>query len=277
MTTTTGYIADANFQCISADHYAYFSPAPERYGKRYDIRYINHRWTCNCPSARELHKIEARCKHERALCQLIDERIKQNAANRQAQEIAERAEEIESLRAEIAQLRAELAAIQSQPATAPDLAAILQEINALKQENEEIKKQLATKATKRRKHQSEQEVADAKRGINTMLDDVMIQAESAINAAKLAKAQIKDLEVIPHELKEQLDRLTEQGQPELQPDYEPEERNSDEVRSEIRAIQESTAKKQAEREARAKKLADQMQERHEQAPLNGNDGFQFFK
>jgi len=325
MSTTTGYIADANFHQVTAKHYIYKSPAPERMGRVYDLDYINHKWVCNCPDKRS--KIKAgsndRCKHERALCQLVDEQINQTEANRQAQEITEcvderakyqaayeqihrdltksdahqaemlekfnarRDQEIAALRAEVGNLRGQLDAIQSQPTPmaqiAPYLSDILAEIEKLHKENDEIKAENAeikrvmkTKATARKKHQTETESAQIKQDINIYLDDAVESAKAAIYAAEATRERLASLEAIPHELKAELDSWTERGREELQPDYKAPDYIAPEIKAATRAIKEEMAAKEKERKAKAAKIEEQWRERCEKAPLNGNDGFHFW-
>lgn len=260
--TTTGYIADANFKQISIDHYEYASPAPERLGKIYDIYYINKRWNCNCPDARIKHKNNDRCKHECALNQKLRKAYENRCmAEIEAEQVLEQIQkckeqsEIEQLRAEIASLRAELE--ESRAIQIPDFAEIKAELAILREENEQIKKILATKATARKKHMSETEAAEIKEQINVALDDVITQAQNAIQAAQMVREEVADLEAIPHALKQELDRWTERGQLELQPDYQAPELPA-EIKSAVREAQE----------------ADR---RRREAPLNGNQGFSLLK
>lgn len=266
--TTTGYIAERNFTQISTTHYQYASAAPERAGKIYDIRYINGRWQCQCPDARgkRIAGYGERCKHERGLIQRIDTiKARRSQTERQAEEIVAQAEEsaeLAALRAEVEALRAQIASQSQQP----DITAIMAEIASIKAENIEIKKQLATKATARRKHQLETESAQIKEQINSALDEAQEAAQTAIRAAEMARAQLADLESIPHALKEDLDRLTEEGQPELQPDYKAPE-PAPEIKKAVRDAQESERKRRQQTE----------RERREKAPLNGNKGFNFYR
>ncbi len=306
--TPTGYIEPECFTQVAIDHYQYTSPAPERAGKIYNIRYINGRWTCECPSARALHKVEQRCKHEVALCQRIAARkAAASQPEREAEQIitsqeergelaALRAEVVElhqaqtdeiwTLRTEIANLRSRLY-IQSQQqpaqAAAPDLTAILAELAALRAENTEIKSLLATKATARKRHASEQETAEAKKHINCILDNAVEAANSAIACAEMARRELKDLEVIPYELKKEIDQLVENGQaPFLAADYVAPEL-PDEIRKSVRDAQEEISKRNNgegtpinQRDSDAQEAA-RLRRKRENAPLNGNAGFTLYK
>jgi hypothetical protein len=260
-----GYVDVFQFERINSDLFLYHSPLQH---KDYQIHFNEEKWICNCAHARKIAHPQARqCKHEIALTQLWERHQERKSLSmRQAEAAAaaatrraEQQDQVEMLRAEVAQLSANLQdlryemesqAQQQQSANNPDLAAILAELAALKAENAEIKKQLATKATARKKHQTEQEAAEIKEQINSALDDAVQQAENAICAAQMARERLADLESIPHFLKAELDAQAEAGKPELQPDYKTPEFIEPELKSEIRKMQEADRAERKKRAAR---------------------------
>lgn len=300
-----GIVHFENFKRVERHHWQYESPFQP---KTYDLYLIQkedgkYYWNCNCADARKIsHPCGKPCKHETALAQMLKSQYEQKCmAEIQAEEIAAeaesqaeqkhgQAEEITALRAEVAALRCQLDAIKSQPAAiTPDLAAIMQEIEKLHKENEqikvenaEIKRALATKATARKKHQSETEAAQIKQDINIYLDDAVESAKAAIYAAEATRERLASLEAIPHELKAELDAWTERGCEELQPGYKAPDYHAEELTKEMR---ENGAKsvKQINRETREMsaseraKLLRANRELRDRAPLNGNQGFSFLK
>ncbi len=267
----------SQFTRLERGHWTYYSQFQHR---TYELKLIQKEdqkfhWRCDCPGARYIsHPRGEQCKHEIALARMLKSRYEQKCmAEIEAEQIATEAQEkarqseVAELRAEVAALRAELAEAREAIQTKPQLAEILSQLAALRAENAEIKRILATKATARKKHQTETEAAQIKEQINTALDDAMQQAENAIHAAQMARAGLADLEAIPHSLKTELDSWTEAGKEELQPDYKPEDHNEPEIKAQIREAQESA---RTRREATA-------EERRKMAPLNGNREFSLWK
>ena len=277
-----GYVDPYRFIQIKVDFYRYHSPLTDI---KYDIHYnkSTKRWTCNCPDETYRQKQQdGRCKHEVELNRLLQERRENRSkAEKQADtvvvevEIADLQDEVTELRqqateqaaalaecskgieallqlheadlAEIAALRSELAEAR-QAQQQPDLSAILAEVAALREENAQIKRELKTKATARKRHMLEEEAAAVKKQVNSALDEIVTQAESAIQAAKIARDTIKELETYPHLLKEQLDKLTEQGVPELQPDYQAPDHVAPEIHAAVREVKQQAHERSHKRE-----------------------------
>lgn len=278
----TGYVDILQFERITNEFFIYHSPLQHR---DYELNIINGAWKCNCPDARYIsHKQCKQCKHERALTQLWERHQERKSLSmQQAEEAAARAtreaeqhEQITALAFEIGKVRKEWKKADLQTAEAlskfaletnEQLRAMREEIKTLKAENSELKRVLATKATARRKHQSETEAAQIKEQINTALDDATEQAEAAINAVKMARAELADLEAIPYALKAELDSWTASGKEELQPDYQAPDWTPPEVKKALR---------DAQGHERARRTASP-EERRKMAPLNGNQGFSLLK
>lgn len=284
-----GIVDLSQFKRVKRGDWMYWSAFNNR---MYDLKLVQkedgkHYWSCNCPAARHInHPHGEQCKHEIALAHMLKSRHEQKCrvqieAEQVAAEAQGRAEqsELAALRAEVADLRKMHEILREnwrgsvknsadcgnqQDMLIYSLQSQLAEIRA---ENEQIKKQLATKATARKKHQSEQEAADIKRDMNMLAEDVIEAANCTIQTVSMWKERLADLEAIPHSLKAELDQWTEAGKEELQPSYKPDDHNAPEIKAEVRAMQEQT---RARREASA-------EERREMAPLNGNQGFSVLK